>query len=124
MLKFLNKPYPFNDDLKDNTRIIFFISLGVFVFLAGVYRYAVRFLAGCVFADRSDVMRAERLTTTDEIWAIVCSRAEENGMIPAELAGLLLTYAVGALMDGHERPSKKRPPASADNGNLSSQHDG
>jgi len=33
MLKFLNKPYPFNDDLKHNTKIIFFISLGVFVFL-------------------------------------------------------------------------------------------
>jgi hypothetical protein len=33
MFKFLNKQYPFNDDLKDNTRIIFFISIGVFVFL-------------------------------------------------------------------------------------------
>jgi hypothetical protein len=33
MLKFLNKPYPFNDDLKHNTKIIFFISVGVFVFL-------------------------------------------------------------------------------------------
>ncbi|MFU8844753.1 MAG: LytTR family DNA-binding domain-containing protein [Bacteroidales bacterium] len=33
MFKFLNKQYPFNDDLKDNTRIIFFISMGVFVFL-------------------------------------------------------------------------------------------
>lgn len=33
MLKFLNKPYPFNDDLKHNTKIIFFISMGVFVFL-------------------------------------------------------------------------------------------
>ena len=33
MLKFLNKPYPFNDDLKHNTKIIFFISLGVFMFL-------------------------------------------------------------------------------------------
>lgn len=33
MLEFLNKPYPFNDDLKHNTKIIFFISLGVFVFL-------------------------------------------------------------------------------------------
>lgn len=33
MLKFLNKPYPFNDDLKYNSRIIFFISAGVFVFL-------------------------------------------------------------------------------------------
>jgi hypothetical protein len=33
MLKFLNKPYPFNNDLKHNTKIIFFISVGVFVFL-------------------------------------------------------------------------------------------
>jgi hypothetical protein len=33
MLKFLNKPYPFNDDLKQNTKIIFFISVGVFAFL-------------------------------------------------------------------------------------------
>jgi hypothetical protein len=33
MLKFLNKPYPFNDDLKQNTKIIFFISVGVFGFL-------------------------------------------------------------------------------------------
>ena len=33
MLEFLKKPYPFNDDLKHNTKIIFFISLGVFVFL-------------------------------------------------------------------------------------------
>jgi len=33
MLQFLNKPYPFNDDLKHNTKIIFFISMGVFVFL-------------------------------------------------------------------------------------------
>jgi hypothetical protein len=32
-LEFLNKPYPFNDDLKHNTKIIFFISIGVFVFL-------------------------------------------------------------------------------------------
>jgi len=33
MLEFLNKPYPFNNDLKHNTKIIFFISVGVFVFL-------------------------------------------------------------------------------------------
>ncbi len=33
MLNIFNKPYPFNDDLKHNTRIIFFISIGVFVFL-------------------------------------------------------------------------------------------
>lgn len=33
MLEFLKKPYPFNDDLKHNTKVIFFLSLGVFVFL-------------------------------------------------------------------------------------------
>lgn len=33
MLNILNKPYPFNDDLKHNTKIVFFTSLGVFVFL-------------------------------------------------------------------------------------------
>ncbi len=33
MLKFLKKSYPFNDDLKRNAIIIFFISIGVFVFL-------------------------------------------------------------------------------------------
>jgi hypothetical protein len=33
MLEFLKKPYPFNDDLKHNTKIIFFISMGVFLFL-------------------------------------------------------------------------------------------
>ena len=33
MLKFLNKPYPFNDDLKYNSKLIFFISIGVLVFL-------------------------------------------------------------------------------------------
>jgi len=33
MFKFLNRPYPFNDDLKYNSIIIFFISVGVFVFL-------------------------------------------------------------------------------------------
>jgi hypothetical protein len=33
MLEFFNKPYPFNDDLKHNTKIIFFISVGVFAFL-------------------------------------------------------------------------------------------
>ena len=33
MLKLFNQPYPFNDDLKHNTKIIFFISIGVFVFL-------------------------------------------------------------------------------------------
>ncbi len=33
MFKFLNKPYPFNDDLKHNTKIIFIISLCVFAFL-------------------------------------------------------------------------------------------
>ncbi len=33
MLNIFNKPYPFNDDLKHNSKIIFFTSLGVFVFL-------------------------------------------------------------------------------------------
>ncbi len=33
MFKFLNKPYPFNNDLRHNTKIIFFISIGVFMFL-------------------------------------------------------------------------------------------
>ena len=33
MLKILNKPYPFNDDLKFNTLAIFFITLILFVFL-------------------------------------------------------------------------------------------
>ncbi len=33
MLNFLNKPYPFNDDLRHNAKIIFFISLGVLAFL-------------------------------------------------------------------------------------------
>ena len=33
MLKFLNKPYPFNDDLKRNAKSILFISFGVIVFL-------------------------------------------------------------------------------------------
>lgn len=33
MLNVFNKPYPFNDDLKHNSKIIFFTSLGVFVFL-------------------------------------------------------------------------------------------
>lgn len=33
MFKFLNRPYPFNDDLKYNSKLIFFISIGVLVFL-------------------------------------------------------------------------------------------
>ena len=33
MFKFLNKPYPFNDDLKYNSKLIFFISIGVLAFL-------------------------------------------------------------------------------------------
>ena len=33
MLKFLNKPYPYNDDLKYNSKLIFFISIGVLIFL-------------------------------------------------------------------------------------------
>ena len=33
MVKFLNKPYPFNDDFKYNSKLIFFISIGVLAFL-------------------------------------------------------------------------------------------
>lgn len=33
MFEFLNKPYPFNDDLKYNSKLIFFISIGVLGFL-------------------------------------------------------------------------------------------
>jgi hypothetical protein len=33
MLNLFNKPYPFNDDLKHNSKIIFFISIGVLLFL-------------------------------------------------------------------------------------------
>jgi LytTr DNA-binding domain len=33
MLNVFNNPYPFSDDLKHNTKIIFFTSLGVFAFL-------------------------------------------------------------------------------------------
>ena len=33
MINIFNKPYPFTDDLKYTTRLIFFISIGVFVFL-------------------------------------------------------------------------------------------
>jgi len=33
MFEFLKKPYPFNDDLRYNAKIILFISLGVLVFL-------------------------------------------------------------------------------------------
>src|SRR5512145_1652840 len=33
MLNIFNKQYPFNDDLKQNSIVIFFISIGVFVFL-------------------------------------------------------------------------------------------
>ncbi|MBI9065953.1 MAG: LytTR family transcriptional regulator [Salinivirgaceae bacterium] len=33
MLEFLKKPYPFNDDLRRNAKMIFFISISIFVFL-------------------------------------------------------------------------------------------
>jgi hypothetical protein len=33
MFSFLKNPYPFNDDLKHNAKIIFFISIGVFLIL-------------------------------------------------------------------------------------------
>jgi len=33
MLRFLKKPYPFNEDLKHNAKVIFFISMGVLAFI-------------------------------------------------------------------------------------------
>lgn len=69
-------------------------------------------------------MRAEQITTTDAIWERVCIKAEEVGLIPAELAGVLLTYAVLVLMNDNERTSKERTPASSDDRNLPPQHDG
>jgi len=33
MFGFLKKPYPFNDDLKQNAKVIFFISIGILIFL-------------------------------------------------------------------------------------------
>lgn len=33
LIDFFRKPYPFNDDLKHNTKIIFFISIGIFLIL-------------------------------------------------------------------------------------------
>lgn len=33
LIAFFRKPYPFNDDLKHNTKIIFFISIGIFLIL-------------------------------------------------------------------------------------------
>ena len=33
MFQFLKKPYPFNDDLKHNAKVIFFISIGILTFL-------------------------------------------------------------------------------------------
>lgn len=33
MLNFLNKPYPFNEDLKHNAKIVFFICIGILAFL-------------------------------------------------------------------------------------------
>jgi len=33
-LRFLNKPYPLNDDLKHNARIVLFLSIGIFAFLS------------------------------------------------------------------------------------------
>jgi hypothetical protein len=33
MFNFLKNPYPFNDDLKHNAKIIFFISVGIFLIL-------------------------------------------------------------------------------------------
>jgi len=45
MLDFFNKPYPFNDDLKHNSKIIFFISVGVFAFLFLFQPFEISLLA-------------------------------------------------------------------------------
>jgi hypothetical protein len=45
MLNLFNKPYPFDDDLKHNTKIIFFISIGVFVFLLLFQPFDINLLA-------------------------------------------------------------------------------
>lgn len=34
VFRFLNKPYPLNDDLKHNARIVLFLSIGIFAFLS------------------------------------------------------------------------------------------
>jgi hypothetical protein len=44
MSNILNKPYPFNDDLKYNTQISFFISIGVFAFLFLFQPYGINSL--------------------------------------------------------------------------------
>jgi hypothetical protein len=44
MLNFLNKPYPFNDDLKYNTKVIFFISIGAFAFLVFLEPFNINLL--------------------------------------------------------------------------------
>jgi len=46
MLKFLKRPYPFNDDLKRNARVIFFISISIFVFLLLFQPLEISTLAG------------------------------------------------------------------------------
>lgn len=42
MFKFLRKPYPFNDDLKHNAKIILFITVGVLVFLVIFRPYDIK----------------------------------------------------------------------------------
>lgn len=44
MLNIFNKSYPFNDDLKYNSKVIFFISIGVFAFLWLFQPFEIGFL--------------------------------------------------------------------------------
>jgi hypothetical protein len=44
MSSIFNKPYPFNDDLKYNTQVSFFISIGVFAFLFLFQPYGINSL--------------------------------------------------------------------------------
>ncbi len=46
MIEFLKRPYPFNDDLKRNARVIFFISVSIFVFLLLFQPLEISSLAG------------------------------------------------------------------------------
>lgn len=45
MLELFNRPYPFSDDLKHNSKIIFFISVGVIVFLFFFQPFDISLLA-------------------------------------------------------------------------------
>jgi len=44
MLNPFNKPYPFNDNLKHNSKIVFFISVGVLLFLLLLEPFEISFL--------------------------------------------------------------------------------